>query len=107
MEVRSHCGHPTLLPVRRVHVDVGLVLQRGGRKARLVLVSLRLLDVDEHLLDCLQGGRGECVGGVGRLQRHVTPQVLLAYNLDSSSCHLLTRSVITFLIPLPSLTHRS
>merc|ERR1712038_1473707 len=83
-----HCGHPSLLPVRRVHVDVRLVLQRRGSKARLVLVTLRLLHVDEHLLDGLEGGRGECVGGVGRVQRHVTPQVLLTHNLDSS-CHLL------------------
>merc|ERR1712088_723735 len=89
-----HCGHPALLPVRRVHVDVGLVLQRGGCEARLVLVGLRFLDVDEHLLDCLQGRRGECVGGVGRVQRHVTPQILFADNLDPS-CHLTTLSVIT------------
>merc|ERR1712038_546392 len=83
-----HCGHPSLLPVRRVHVDVRLVLQRRGSKACLVFVTLRLLHVDEHLLDGLEGGRGECVGGVGRVQRHVTPQVLLTHNLDSS-CHLL------------------
>merc|ERR1712088_1046916 len=83
-----HCGHPSLLPVRRVHVDVRLVLQRRGREARLVLVTLRLLNVDEHLLDRLQGSRGERVGGVARwVQRHVTPKILLAYNLDPS-CHL-------------------
>merc|ERR1712038_1111004 len=87
-----HCGHPSLLPVRRVHVDVRLVLQCWGSKACLVLVTLRLLHVDEHLLDRLEGGRGECVGGVGRVQRHVTPQVLLTHNLDSS-CHLLFLSI--------------
>merc|ERR1712038_1421467 len=49
-----HCGHPSLLPVRRVHVDVRLVLQRRGSKARLVLVTLRIHHVDEHLLDGLE-----------------------------------------------------
>merc|ERR1712088_1216064 len=90
-----HCGHPALLPVRRVHVDVGLVLQRWWCETRLVLVRLWLLHVHEHLLDCLQGCRRERVCHVGWLQCDVTAEVLFAHNLDPS-CHLpsLRRSLL-------------
>merc|ERR1711953_96476 len=100
-----HCGHPTLLPVRRVHVDVRLVLQRWWCETCLVLVRLWFLHVHEHLLDCFQGCRRERVCRVGWLQCDVTAEVLFAHNLDPS-CHLpsLRRSL---LLPLTSLTHRS
>merc|ERR1719266_547481 len=96
-----HCGHPTLLPVRRVHVDVRLVLQRWWCETCLVLVRLWLLHVHEHLLDCFQGCRRERVCRVGWLQCDVTAEVLFTHNLDPS-CHLpsLRRSL---LLPLTSL----
>merc|ERR550517_1307154 len=98
-----HCGPPALLPVRRVHVDVRLVLQRWWCETCLVLVRLWLLHVHEHLLDCLQGCRRERVCRVGWLQCDVTAEVLFTDNLDPS-CHLLSSLRRSLLLPLTSLT---